>query len=139
MGQQQLLLLVIGVLVVGVAVMAGLFAVQDQLKKNQADNLVSRNLEIASAAVMWKIKYDPYVGGNGSYSTLNSNGFSKIFMSDETDDASYALTSPAPQELEVTGVSKKWPEIGARTYVLGYDVVSTDVKYDGTYTITPTP
>ena len=44
MGQQQLLLLVIGLVIVGVAVMAGLFAVQDQLKKNQADNLVSRNL-----------------------------------------------------------------------------------------------
>ena len=137
MGQQQLLLLVMGIVIVGVAVMAGLFAVQDQLKKNQADNLVSRNLEIASSAVMWKVKRDPYSGGQGSYSGLSTNGFSELFMEAETDDAYYELNSPAPLELEITAVSKRWPEIGARTYVNDYDVVTTDVKYDGTYTITP--
>ena len=137
MGQQQLLLLVMGIVIVGVAVMAGLFAVQDQLRKNQADNIVNRNLELASAAVMWKVKKDPYSGGQGYYTNLNGNGFGEIFMYDETDDAYYEMTSPSPQELEVTGVSKRWPDIGARTYVSNYDVVRTDVKYDGTYTITP--
>lgn len=138
MGQQQLLLLVIGIIIVGVAVMAGLFAVQDQLKKHQADNLVSRNLEIAASAVMWKTKRDPYAGGNQSYSGLNTNGFAQLFMKSETDDANYAMTSPSTLELEITGVAKRYPNIGARTYVNDYDVLSTDLKYDGTYTI-PTP
>ena len=138
MGQQQLLLLVIGLIIVGVAVLAGLFAVQDQLKKNQADNLVNRNLEIASSAVMWKTKRDPYVGGAGSYAGLNTNGFSQLFMESETDDANYLLLSPSPLDLEITGVAKRYPNICARTYVNDYDIVSTDIKYDGTYTI-PTP
>ncbi len=127
-----------GIIIVGIAVMAGLFAVQDQLKKNQADNLVSRNLEIASSAVMWKTKKDPYAGGNQSYSGLNTNGFAQLFMEEETDDATYFMTSPSSLELEITGISKRYPEIGARTFVNDYDVLSTDVKYDGTYTI-PTP
>ena len=138
MGQQQLLLLVMGIIIVGVAVMAGLFAVQDQLQKSQADNIVSRNLEIASSAVMWKTKRDPYAGGNQSYSGLNTNGFAELFMDSETDDAYYALNSPSTLELEITGVAKRYPNIGARTYVNDYDVLLTDVKYNGTYTI-PTP
>lgn len=138
MGQQQLLLLVMGIIIVGVAVMAGLFAVQDQLQKSQADNIVSRNLEIASSAVMWKTKSDPYAGGNQSYSGLNTNGFAELFMDSETDDAYYALNSPSTLELEITGVAKRYPNIGARTYVNDYDVLLTDVKYNGTYTI-PTP
>lgn len=138
MGQQQLLLLVMGIIIVGVAVMAGLFAVQDQLQKSQADNIVSRNLEIASSAVMWKTKRDPYSGGNQSYSRLNTNGFAELFMDSETDDAYYALNSPSTLELEITGVAKRYPNIGARTYVNDYDVLLTDVKYNGTYTI-PTP
>ena len=138
MGQQQLLLLVMGIIIVGVAVMAGLFAVQDQLQKSQADNIVSRNLEIASSAVMWKTKRDPYAGGNQSYSGLNTNGFAELFMDSETDDAYYALNSPSILELEITGVAKRYPNIGARTYVNDYDVLLTDVKYNGTYTI-PTP
>lgn len=138
MGQQQLLLLVMGVIIVGVAVMAGLFAVQDQLRKNQADNLVSRNLEIASSAVIWKTKRDPYAGGNQSYDGLNTNGFAELFMEEETDGATYFLTSPSPLKLEITGISKRYPKIGARTYVNDYDILLTDVKYNGTYTI-PTP
>ncbi len=138
MGQQQLLLLVMGIIIVGVAVMAGLFAVQDQLQKSQADNIVSRNLEIASSAVVWKTKRDPYSGGNQSYSGLNTNGFAELFMDSETDDAYYALNSPSTLELEITGVAKRYPNIGAITYVNDYDVLLTDVKYNGTYTI-PTP
>ena len=131
MGQQQLLLLVMGVVIVGLAVVGGLAAWDSIMKKSETDNLISRNLEIASSAVFWKTKKDPYAGGNQAYTGLNDNGFVKLFMESETHYGVFALESPAPSRLIVTGVSKRYPQLGVRTYVSGYEVDSTIVNNNG--------
>ena len=135
MGQQQLLLLVIGVVVVGFAMLAGFSAMDKKLRQSAADNLVDRNLTIATDAVYWKTKRDPFNGGNAQYSGLAKDGMQTLFLGEETHNGYFKITSATADELEITGISVKYPTIGARTLVRDYEIVSTDVAYDGTISI----
>lgn len=135
MGQQQLLLLVIGVIIVGIAVIAGFTAMETKLKQSAADNLVDRNLTIATDAVYWKTKRDPFNGGNAEYTGLADDGMHTLFLGEETHNGIFKITKATSSELEITSVSIRYPTIGVRTFVQDYEIVSTDVAYDGRITI----
>ncbi|MBO6576705.1 MAG: hypothetical protein JJ896_13835 [Rhodothermales bacterium] len=135
MGQQQLLLLVIGVILVGIAVIAGIQAATDGFGKSEADGIMSRNLAIASNAVFWKTKSDPFAGGNQSYSLLGSNGLATLAMDTETELANWAITNATATSIEISGVSKRNANIGVRTYVNNYSIDSTIVRFDGSITL----
>ncbi len=134
MGQQQLLLLVIGIIIVAIAVMAGLYAVQTKFKQSIADNLVDRNLSIATDAVFWKTKRDPFNGGNAEYSGLETDGMQTLFLGEETKQGMFKITLATANKLEITAVSLRYPEIGVRTYVTDYSIDSTIISYDSTIT-----
>ena len=53
MGQQQLLLLVLGIVIVGLAVVVGIQAFAENQKKANADALVMTSMRIASDAQAW--------------------------------------------------------------------------------------
>ena len=65
MGQQQLLLLVLGIVIVGLAVVVGIQAFGENQKKANADALVNDAIRIASDAQAWKLKPAAF-GGGGS-------------------------------------------------------------------------
>lgn len=136
MGQQQLLLIVIGVVLVGVAVMTGFEAMEKKLQQNAADALIDRNLAIATEAVYWKTKSDPYSGGNAEYTGLENGGMQKLFVGEETMNGVFKITRATDSELEITAVSTQYPNVGARTLVRHYEIVQTDVQYDGSITVT---
>ena len=54
MGQQQLLLLVMGIIIAAGAVVAGIVAFQNKMRQAESESIVSRNLEIGTSAVFWK-------------------------------------------------------------------------------------
>lgn len=135
MGQQQLLLLVFGIVIVAVAVIAGMEAFSRKMEQSAADNIVDRNLTIASEAVAWKTKRDPYNGGNASYSGLETEGLKKLFLKETTNNGTFAITLATDDELQITGVSSSFPNLGARTYIRNYSIDSTTVAYDGSITI----
>lgn len=135
MGQQQLLLLVFGVVIVGIAVMAGLVTVNEKLRQSAVDNLIDRNLSIASEAVFWKTKRDPYNGGNAKYSGLATDGMKRLFLGELTEAGAFKITYADDNTLQITGVSTSYPEIGVRTFVSNYSIDSTAVRHDGTITI----
>ena len=135
MGQQQLLLLVIGVVLVGVAVIAGWYAADHGLRQNDADVIIGRCLTIATDAVFWKAKTDPYSGGNAQYSGLASGGMATLFLGEETDTGTFQITDATSNKLEITAVSKRYPEIGVRVTVIGDEIVNTEVDYDGGITL----
>ncbi len=135
MGQQQLLLLVISIIVVAFAVMAGFSAAETKLKQSEADTLISRNLSIASEAVFWKTKRDPYNGGNASYAGLASDGMQKLFLGESTHNGTFKITLATTNELQITAVSTSYPEIGVRTYIREYSIDSTSVAFDGSITL----
>ena len=59
MGQQQLLLLVLGIVIVGLAVVVGIQAFSENQKKANSDALVNDAIRIASDAQAWKLKLFP--------------------------------------------------------------------------------
>ena len=135
MGQQQLLLLVMGIIIAGLAVVSGIVAFQEKMRQSEMDNIVDRNLKIASSAAFWKTKRDPFAGGNASYEGLETNGLARLNLEVQTHHAKYEITSASSSSLVITGVSTRYPDIGARTYVTNYDVDSTLVSYSGEFTI----
>ena len=135
MGQQQLLLLVMGVIIVGVTIMAGIYAYQEKTRQMIADNLVNRNLEIANAAVYYKTKMDPFNGGNMSYANLADDGLGTLRMEITTNYGTFGITAATESTLEITGVSIRDNTIGARTYVTDYSITRTDIDYEGGITL----
>lgn len=135
MGQQQLLLLVIGLIVAAIAVLAGIEAVEQGILHSAADRLVERNLVVASSAVAWKTRKDPFNGGDASYLGLATNGLTRLALEDSTEAGLVAITAATDGTLEITSVSLTYPQIGARTYIEDYTIVSTTVRYDGSITL----
>ncbi len=131
MGQQQLLLLVIGVVLVALAVMAAFPALERGFKQDEADGLLDRALAISTYAVQWKTTKDPFNGGNQSYAPLATNGLETLAMGETTIRGRFGITAATQTTLEITGVSDRYPGIGVRVYVTNYDVDSSRVSFDG--------
>ena len=135
MGQQQLLLIVLGIVIVGVAVVAGIEAAEISFKQHDADALVTRCLHIAQDAVYWKAKADPFEGGNASYEGLSVGGFEKLFLGEETESGAFKIVSATADSLIIIAVSKRFPSLGVRVRVAGEEIVDTDVDYNGGITL----
>lgn len=63
MGQQQLLLLVLGIVIVGIAVVAGIQAFSEGKQKAEQDAAVSDAMRIISDIQAWKLKPGAFGGG----------------------------------------------------------------------------
>ena len=135
MGQQQLLLLVIGVILVGFAVIAGLAAVQKYTRQDEADGLLDRTLAISSQAVYWKTKNDPFAGGDQSYAALATNGMQTLALDTATVRGRFRITGAWADSVEVSAVSTRYPDIGVRVTVDQYDIKRTVVAYDSSITL----
>ena len=70
MGQQQLLLLVLGIVIVGLAVVVGIQAFGENQKKANSDAITNDVIRIASDAQAWNLKPTAFGGGNGSFTGL---------------------------------------------------------------------
>lgn len=124
-----------GTIIAGLAVVSGIVAFQEKMRQHEMDHIIDRNLKIVSSAAVWKTKKDPYAGGNASYSGLSENGLSRLNLGADTGRALFEITEADDASLIITGVSTEYPEIGARTWVSGYQVDSTIVSFDGDFTI----
>ena len=62
MGQQQLLLLVLGIVIVGLAVVVGIQAFGENQTKANADAMVNDGVRIASDAQAWALKPQAFGG-----------------------------------------------------------------------------
>ena len=135
MGQQQLLLLVIAVILVGLAVMAGFEVMQKSYRQDEADGLLDRGLTIATYAVYWKSQNDMFAGGNQSYERLETEGLALLGADTSTIRGDFAITDATVSTVEVTGVSTRYPEVGVRVYVRGYGVDSSALDFNGNFSL----
>ena len=102
MGQQQLLLLVLGIVIVGLAVVVGIQAFSENQKKANADALVNDAIRIASDAQAWKLK--PAAFGGGA-SASNWTGLTFAQLGYETgDNSSTSATAEDDQYENLNGV-----------------------------------
>lgn len=135
MGHQQLLLLVIGVIIVAVAILAGLEIFQRHVRQDEADGLLDRGLSIASHAVSWKTRNDPFAGGNQSYEELETDGLALLGLDITTIRGHFGITDATVNTVEITGVSDRYPEVGIRVFVNGYAIDSSRVRFNGSITL----
>ena len=131
MGQQQLLLLVLGIIIVGLAVFVGINIFNQQTLTNQADDVLSRNVRIAQEAVNWRGRALMYGGGgNGTFDSLATQGLDVLGV----NDVSYtqlAIQSASGLTLEIVGVSTLDRSIGSYVRLNGNVIDSTAVRTDG--------
>ena len=109
MGQQQLLLLVLGIVLVGLAVAAGIQAFGENSKKSNADALVSDASRIASDMQAWVSKPSAYGGGRGDFSSIAMSQFGYTTSGGiyENNNGRFAITSISSDEAILTGCSVK--------------------------------
>ncbi len=135
MGQQQLLLLVIAVILVGLATLVAFEVLQKHYRQDEADGLLDRSLAIATHAVSWKTRNDAFAGGNQSYERLREGGIALLALDSTSIRGRFAITDATVNTLEVTGVSTRYPEVAVRVYVTGYEVDDSDLFFDGSVTM----
>ncbi len=131
MGQQQLLLLVLAVVLVGIAVVASWPFINRAVQQDDSDGLLDRAMSIATYAVQWKSTMDPFNGGNASYAALKEGGVARLSMDAENARGFFAITDATDETLEITGVSRRYPKNGVRVWVRQYAIDSSRVVYDG--------
>ena len=124
MGQQQLLLLVLGIVIVGLAVVVGIQAFSENQAKANADALVNDAIRIASDAQAWKLKPQAFGGGQAE------TGFENMTLSQlgyTVGDNSYTTATAGAADFEnLNGVF----EIAATATEL--TITATSYEADGT-------
>ena len=105
MGQQQLLLIVLGVIIVGVAIVAGIGMFNAGAEEAVKDEISSQNLAIAANAQQWFKK--PVALGGGGNSFTNSNGadhnYTIPYKMTSTSNGTYDVTVTDAHNLTLTG------------------------------------
>ena len=126
MGQQQLLLLVLGIVIVGLAVVVGIEAFSENQKKANMDAMVSDALRITSDAQAWYLKPTAFGGGEGDfvgltlgvlgYDTGSTTTYSNINayygMSVASGGASMTITGCDVPKTDLVRVTVAGPEEG---------------------------
>lgn len=135
MGQQQLLLLVIGVVLVGIATLAAYEALDRNYRQDEADGLLERGLALATHAAGWHSVNLQFGGGSGSYERLATHGIGMLSMDSTTVRGRYRFTRATPTTLEITGVSTRRPDIGIRVFVTDFQIDSSRVSFDGEFSL----
>lgn len=74
MGQQQLLLLVLGIVIVGIAVVAGIQAFSEGKDKAKQDAAVTDAMRIISDTQAWKLKPQAFGGGDNGTPAADFTG-----------------------------------------------------------------
>jgi len=78
MGQQQLLLIILGVIVVGIAVAVGITMFQDNAVSANRDAVVNDLVNLSARAQQFYRRPSSLGGGQNSFLGLNTSGISKL-------------------------------------------------------------
>src|SRR5512135_3363731 len=90
MGQQQLLLIILGVIIVGIAIAVGLSLFSAQSIQSNKDAIINDLNNIAAQAYQYRIRPQSMAGGNGTY-----NGFIIPTKMASNANATYTCTPAA--------------------------------------------
>lgn len=103
MGQQQLLLIILGVIIVGIAIAVGLTMFTAQSVGSNRDAIISDMTNLAANAYQYRISPATMGGGNGAYTgyvippSLASN-----------ENGAYSLVSATTSSVTFTGISAQY-------------------------------
>ena len=111
MGQQQLLLLVLGIVIVGLAVVVGIQAFGENQKKANADAMVNDAVRIASDAQAFSLKPAAFGGDDLKAATFSKLGYEaagNVYTNLNTTDATdmgYTIAPSGAAGILITGTS----------------------------------
>lgn len=142
MGQQQLLLLVLSIVLVGLAVVVGIEAFAENQRKSQIDAMTTESIDIASDAQAWLLKPVAFGGPTEGQGFLDlTYGDLGIVIEDGvylTENAAYRILSTASDCLTIDGFERVSYDAGSfdgpsvAVAVTGQDPDDVRVWTDGT-------
>lgn len=132
MGQQQLLLIVLGVIIVGIAVVVGINLFNASAEESAKDTVVSEATNIAAMGLQHYKKPAALGGGGGSFdgsTTTTGKDFADIVpvTLTSTDFTSHVVVT-APDELTITSNHNDYDGWTVTVTVTGAGVYSTDIQ-----------
>ena len=118
MGQQQLLLIILGVIIVGIAIAVGLSLFSAQSIQSNKDAMINDLNNIAAQAYQYRIRPSSMAGGNGSYT-----GFSIPSKMASNANAVYTCDPSSGSTVTFTATSAN------NTSNMVYAAIDTDGKF----------
>jgi len=101
MGQQQLLLIVLSVIIVGISVAIGITMFTESAASANLDAVTNDNLRIASAAQQWYMKPTSMGGGGRDFTGVS---FTNIGVRASNDNGVYTISGVQAGQFTLTGV-----------------------------------
>jgi hypothetical protein len=120
MGQQQLLLITLGVIIVGIAVVTGLILFEHSSNENKKNQIKSEGATLATMAQKY-YRLPPAMGGGGR----SFIGWKIPALLDTTDSGIYNISTVSADDLVITGLD--------RMMQLGQDTIKVTItvsEYD---------
>ncbi|GAB4372779.1 MAG: hypothetical protein Kow0042_16250 [Calditrichia bacterium] len=124
MGQQQLLLIVLGIVIVGIAIAVGVNMFQSNAIDTNRQAVISDLANIAAKAQRYYRTPDQLGGGS-----QNFNGFSLGRLDEQNGNGYYRLATTAPSAPSDTTSTRSISSSATTIYVVGW---GTEVGDDGT-------
>ncbi len=124
MGQQQLLLIILGVIIVGIAIAVGISMFGSGAVQSNKDGIVNELNNLAANAYQHRTRPATMGGGYGAYD--NSKGgttYSVPTKLDTTENGYYSASVTGPDAITFTAISAQ-----------GYGNVTADLGADGKLT-----
>ncbi|HKJ81926.1 MAG TPA: hypothetical protein VJ954_07875 [Ignavibacteriaceae bacterium] len=107
MGQQQLLLIVLGVIIVGIAVVVGINLFNANAESSTQDSIVSQGTNIGAMAQQYYKKPLAMGGGGNSYVDFTTKAFNHLPTAlTSSTDATWVVTSEADSSVVFTATPK---------------------------------
>jgi hypothetical protein len=112
MGQQQLLLLVLGIVVVGIAIVAGMAAYSEGSMKARRDAAVSDAVRVATAVQIWKLKPGA-LGGGGNLAPADFTGVTLKALGYPVTGTAYVTASGCYKLATMSGAAEVYMYSGS--------------------------
>ena len=101
MGQQQLLLIILGVIIVGIAIAVGVAQFSAHSSQANKDGVTASLVSISANAYQYKMRPATMGGGNGAYTS-----YTLPTKMAADDNGSYALGTVATNSVQIVATSK---------------------------------
>ncbi len=106
MGQQQMLLVLMATMIVGIAIVLGLTMYQENALAANQDELRDALMTVAARAQGWYRRPGMLGGGARSFSKIS---WTKIHFDSSTTSGNFSMTNKQQASFRITGVSKEDP------------------------------
>jgi Tfp pilus assembly protein PilE len=135
MGQQQLLLIILGVIVVGIAVAVGITMFNDSAVSANRDAVTNDLVNLASRAQQYYRRPTALGGGGGSFANLSAGSGMKLITKTSASSMSngngvYTIASSSASTIQFQGLGTEYGNDGTNKVKVVMDVWPDSAKVD---------